>query len=123
LKRSKHFSLRVRQRCRELRREQTKAEAALWQALRNRKPGGLKFTRQHPLIFKFANGTRYFIADFYCHELKLVVELGGPIHDRQRERDKDRDEVIAAMGLRETRLAKKDVLEGLGDALERIKRI
>lgn len=51
----------------------TEAEDILWKHLRNKKLNGLKFRRQHPLDI--------FIADFYCHEKKLVIELDGGIHD------------------------------------------
>jgi len=58
---------------RELRHSATKAEKILWEYLRNRNLDGLKFRRQHPID--------KFIADFYCHEKKLVVELDGAVHD------------------------------------------
>jgi very-short-patch-repair endonuclease len=51
----------------ELRKNHTEAEDILWQHLRSRKLGGLKFRRQHPL--------HKYIADFYCNEKKLVIEL------------------------------------------------
>ena len=50
---------------RELRKRSTEAEEILWQFLRNKNHNGLKFRRQHPL--------KDYIADFYCHELKLVI--------------------------------------------------
>lgn len=56
-----------------LRKQQTEAEELLWQLLRNRKVAGLKFRRQHP----FEN----YVLDFYCHEVKLVVEADGSIHN------------------------------------------
>src|SRR5689334_15835600 len=58
---------------RELRKASTTAERILWEHLRNGKLAGLKFRRQHPLL--------KFIADFYCHEKKLVVELDGAVHN------------------------------------------
>ncbi|MDZ4795203.1 MAG: endonuclease domain-containing protein [Bacteroidota bacterium] len=58
---------------RELRQSATKAEKILWEYLRNRRLDNLKFRRQHPID--------KFIADFYCHEKKLVVELDGAVHD------------------------------------------
>jgi very-short-patch-repair endonuclease len=58
---------------RELRQSSTKAEKILWEYLRNRNLDGWKFRRQHPVD--------KFIADFYCHEKKLVVELDGAVHD------------------------------------------
>ncbi|MDP3381323.1 MAG: DUF559 domain-containing protein [bacterium] len=51
----------------ELRQQQTEAEEILWEVLRNRKLNNLKFRRQHPF-------GRY-IADFYCDELRIVIEL------------------------------------------------
>ncbi|MCH8831601.1 MAG: DUF559 domain-containing protein [Chloroflexi bacterium] len=60
-------------RARRLRTNSTGAEVVLWAVLRNRKLEGAKFRRQHPL-------GRY-IADFYCHEALLVVELDGSVHD------------------------------------------
>ena len=51
---------------RHLRKVQTKAEEILWQQLRDRKICNLKFRRQHA----FEN----YVLDFYCHEMKLVIE-------------------------------------------------
>lgn len=58
---------------RSLRKRQTATEAKLWQALRNKKVGGLKFRRQHA----FDN----YILDFYCHEMLLAIEADGEIHN------------------------------------------
>ncbi|PIQ21436.1 MAG: hypothetical protein COW65_09170 [Cytophagales bacterium CG18_big_fil_WC_8_21_14_2_50_42_9] len=41
----------------------------LWQLLRNKQVNNFKFRRQHPL--------GNYIADFYCHEAKVVIELDG----------------------------------------------
>jgi very-short-patch-repair endonuclease len=91
---------------RRLRAEETEAEAALWQLLRNRKLIGAKFRRQVPI-------GRY-VADFYCHERKLIIELDGGAHsdpDRQIH-DRNRDTFLLAMGLRILRLSNE---ESLGD--------
>jgi len=55
-----------------LRKNQTDAENLMWQLLRNRQIANAKFRRQHPI--------EGYIADFYCHEYKLVVELDGSQH-------------------------------------------
>ncbi len=60
-------------RANELKRSMTEVEKILWKELRNRKLNGHKFRRQHPI--------GQFIADFYCHEAKLVVEVDGEVHD------------------------------------------
>jgi very-short-patch-repair endonuclease len=72
----------------------TTAEAILWSCLRNRKLGEFKFRRQHPIA--------EFVADFYCPEKKLVVELDGSIHREKEQADNDRErtEVFEKMGIR-----------------------
>jgi very-short-patch-repair endonuclease len=69
----------VQQRAQELRQEMTPAEAKLWQHLRAKRLNGLKFRWQHPL--------GPFIADFYCHAHRLVIEIDGDIHATTIERD------------------------------------
>ena len=76
---------------RRLRRTMTPAETLLWGSLRGRRVSGLKFRRQ-----QIIDG---YIADLYCAEVGLVVELDGPIHDSQIEYDALRDSVMAARGL------------------------
>jgi len=79
---------------RELRKNQTNAEKILWEKLRNRKFLGLKFTRQHP-VYYFKDGRKnFFIADFFCSELKLIIELDGKIHEKQKDYDKVREELL-----------------------------
>jgi cyclase len=56
----------------ELRKQQTFAEDILCNYLRT-KPVGFKFRRQHP--------SSVYILDFYCHQLKLAIEVDGSIHD------------------------------------------
>ena len=60
------------QRAREFRNNSTHAETILWGYLKT-KPLGYKFRRQHP----YSN----YILDFYCHALKLVIEIDGSIHN------------------------------------------
>ena len=66
---------------RELRRELTIAERKVWELLRNRRMLGYKFRRQHVI-----DG---FIVDFYCRELKLVIELDGLGHTDPEHVDYD----------------------------------
>ena len=54
----------------------TQAENKLWTLLKIKSVLNLRFRRQHPLDI--------FIADFYCHELKLVIEVDGEIHDSKK---------------------------------------
>ena len=50
----------------------TKAEIILWSRIRSKKINGYKFRRQQPLLD--------YIVDFYCNELKLIIEVDGEIH-------------------------------------------
>ncbi len=56
-----------------LRKVQTVAEAKLWKVLRNNQVCNLKFRRQH------AFGD--YILDFYCHKMKLSIEVDGEVHN------------------------------------------
>lgn len=86
-------------RARKLRRNMTDEENIMWQKLRGRKFHGLKFLRQHPLIYDIINNEpKYFIPDFYCAEKKLIVEIDGKIHEFQKSRDERREEILSNMG-------------------------
>ena len=71
-----------------LRDNMTNAEKILWEKLRNKNFQNLKFRRQHPISL--------YIADFYCHELKLIIEIDGGYHSAadQMLSDKERTEVL-----------------------------
>jgi len=92
-------------RARELRVSSTPAEQALWERLRNRRCHGLRFRRQHTVGI--------FITDFYCHELKLVVELDGGVHSdpRQIAHDQNRDIYLSQRGLKVLRFPNQQVFE------------
>lgn len=90
-------------RARTLRAQMTLPEVALWQALRQR-PAGHKFRRQHP--------SGPYVADFYCHDLRLIIEVDGEAHDMgdRPERDARRDAHFADRGLNVLRFPAKVVL-------------
>lgn len=70
-------------RARALRKELSRPERILWNMVRNRALDELKFRRQQPI--------GPYVADYYCEEAKLVVELDGISHDEQEEYDQARD--------------------------------
>ncbi len=102
---------------RELRGKGTNAEKFVWSLLRNRKVMGLKSRRQHQIGL--------YIVDFYCHELKLVLELDGGIHltIKQREKDKIRDEYLKSEGFKIYRFANRIALDNPEVILQTIKKI
>jgi len=63
----------------------------------------------------------FFIADFYCAECRLVIELDGQIHEMRQEYDARRTEVLAVAGLRVMRFKNHEVEEHLEKILDAIK--
>ena len=94
---------------RDLRKKLTETEDILWKRLRNRGFLGIKFLRQHPIVFKIDEKERFFIADFYCREKRLVVEIDGKIHLKQKEYDQYRNLIIQELGLRVIRVKNKTI--------------
>ncbi|OWY22467.1 DUF559 domain-containing protein [Sphingobacteriales bacterium UPWRP_1] len=87
-----------------LRANPTPAEALLWTHLSNKQCCGLKFRRQHPLL--------YFIADFYCFEIRLVVEIDEAIHQvkEQYQYDAERTRELEQAGIMVMRFTNETVL-------------
>ncbi len=106
---------------RALRRNQTQAEKKLWELLRRKQLLGKKFYRQYPVIFKQEKIVRFFVADFYCREIKLVVEIDGKIHEDQKEYDEIRTYIMNVLGITVIRFSNKEVLEQSDKVLEKIK--
>ncbi|PKD44989.1 endonuclease domain-containing protein [Rhodohalobacter barkolensis] len=103
---------RVIELARELRKNATPPEKLLWAEMRNRQVCGKKFLRQHPLIYEEDRGRlHFFIADFYCAEYKLVIELDGKIHDKQKYYDRERDLIIERLGLKVLRFKNEETKE------------
>ncbi|BAB73222.1 endonuclease domain-containing protein [Anabaena sp. FACHB-709] len=96
-------------RAKEFRRQMTPAEKILWQHLRGNRLNGLHFRRQ-----QIIDG---FIADFYCHAARLVIEVDGKIHELQAEYDAERDRVLLARGLRLLRVKNEEVVQEIDQVL------
>lgn len=93
----------LRERAKALRRNLTEAEKKLWAILRLRQMDGHKFRRQVPF-------GRY-VADFACHEARLIVEVDGGQHDPSLEPEARRLEYLSREGYRVLRFWNNDVLE------------
>ena len=98
-----------------LRRNETKAEKLLWEKLRNNQLEGLKFRRQHPV--------NIYIADFYCHKFKLIIELDGDYHNQEEQKQKDevRTEVLRLNDLKIIRFKNEEVEQDINQVLTMIK--
>jgi len=104
---------KIKHLAREMRKEPTVAENILWQELRAHKLDKLKFRRQHS-IYKF-------IVDFYCREIKLIIEVDGEIHDFQKEDDLIRQQFLEELGYKILRFKNEDVIENIEKVLVRIR--
>jgi very-short-patch-repair endonuclease len=99
-------------RAKELRKKQTSSEIKIWKILGAKKMCGLSFRRQHPI-------NRY-IADFYCHSIKLVIEIDGNVHDlsEKKESDTNRTAELHRFGIVIIRFRNDQI----NDSLEEIKK-
>jgi len=102
----------LKSRARAMRHESAPAEERLWWHLRSRRLGGWKFRRQVVL--------GCFIADFYCFDADLVVELDGESHGERQREDVVRSQILAREGHRVIRFWNSDVFEHLDAVLEAI---
>lgn len=101
------------QRAKELRKKLTDAEVVLWDRLKQNLLG-CKFRRQHPLAG--------YIADFYCHQHRLVIEVDGSIHNRpdRKEYDQNRDAELRSLQLTILRFTNHEVLHHTDQVIETI---
>jgi very-short-patch-repair endonuclease len=99
---------------RQNRQVMTKAEKILWSHLRNRKYCSHKFRRQHPIAD--------FIADFYCAERSLVIEIDGGYHNEpeQKQYDEGRTFELEELNVKVIRFTNKEVLENIDYVLSEI---
>jgi very-short-patch-repair endonuclease len=102
----------LRDRARQLRRDQTDVEGKLWSRLRARQLSGAKFRRQYPI--------GAFIADFCCYERRLVIELDGGHHAEHVDADQSRTDFFVSQGYRVLRFWNNEVIENIDGVLEQI---
>lgn len=97
---------------RELRRTSPRAERLMWQQLRDRRLGGWKFRRQY--------GIAHYVADFYCVECRLVVELDGSSHEGEdaAEYDLNRQNYFQSLGFRVVRFQNEDIYNNISSVTQ-----
>ena len=98
-----------------LRANQTDTERILWSKLRRKQIKGYLFTRQKPI-------GRY-IVDFYCHKLKLVIEVDGDLHyltEKNKIKDRERDQCLNNLGITVYRINNIDVYKNLKEVMQGI---
>lgn len=95
---------------RQLRKDMTLSEVLLWQEIRKKQLLGYQFHRQVPMLD--------YILDFYCHELKLAIEVDGDSHDH--EKDKLRDKQLGEYEVAVLRFDDKEVKANIKEVLNHI---
>jgi cyclase len=98
---------------RKLRGSQTHAESLLWNYLKA-KPFGFKFRRQHPYSV--------YIFDFYCHSIKLVIEVDGSIHDvlEIKQNDELRQRLVEKDGITVIRFSNEKVVNKFEEVIDEL---
>ncbi len=102
------------ERAKALRMNPTLAEKKLWEILRKKQILGLRFKQQHPIS--------QFIADFYCHQLKLVIEVDGDIHDhnQNKEQDENRTAELEKYGIEVIRFTNDEIFHEIEQVKNKI---
>jgi len=97
-----------------LRSKMTDAEMVLWSRLKNRNIFKVRFRRQHPVDI--------FVLDFYCHEIKLAIEVDGRIHLKReiQEYDEGRSHDIEKFGIKMLRFTNEQILNNLNEVQTKI---
>jgi very-short-patch-repair endonuclease len=90
-------------------------EKLLWEELNGKQICGLRFRRQHPIEF--------FIADFYCHQIRLVIEIDGEIHNQQEEYDDGRSAEMEKFDIKIIRFKNYEVENEIENEITKIKNI
>ena len=100
-----------------LRKNMTEAELKLWERLKGKKMLELRFRPQHPIDI--------FIADFYCHPLKLVIEVDGGVHKNKEQQDYDigREGELENWGIKVIRFTNEKIENNITQVIKEIKQI
>ncbi len=104
----------LKQRRRDLRRDQTEAERAFWLRVRNKQFYGLRFVRQYSI--------GPYILDFFCPSLRLAIELDGGQHNERdnKEYDEARTQYLTTLGIEVLRFWNNDVLVDMQNVLSKV---
>jgi len=105
------YNPKLKEFARQLRNHSTKSEIKLWKYLKGKQMRSYNFHRQKPLL--------NFIADFYCYELSLVIELDGYTHQFQDTIIKDaiKEKELKKVGLSVLRFEDNEVMNDLKNVL------
>ena len=97
---------------REKRNNPTVSEKLLWQRLKGKQLNCFNFDRQKPI--------NNFIVDFYCPDLKLVIEIDGGSHIGKEVADDERQKILESFEIKFLRFTNDDVIQNIEGVLETI---
>ena len=91
--------------------ERRNVEQIFWLRLKEQLPG-YKFRRRHPISI--------YVADFYCHKLKLVIEIDGPIHNSNEAKldDEKRQKDLENLSLTVIRFTNEQIKKEIEGVIE-----
>jgi very-short-patch-repair endonuclease len=98
-----------------LRKNMTIPEELLWEKVKGKQIHGVRFRRQHPIDI--------FIADFYCHEARLVIEIDGEIHNDRSEYDDGREAEIEEYDVKVIRFSNDQVINDIESVIKKIRTV
>ena len=98
----------------QLRKKSTNAEDLVWRKLRARRLHGIKFRRQQPI--------GNYIVDFASFEKRIVIELDGGHHKKNKEKDIERDRFLTEKGYTVLRFWNNDVFDNLDGVMGGVSR-
>lgn len=105
-----HYNKNLKEFARNLRNNSTLPEVILWNKILKRKQlRGYPFLRQRPI--------ENYIVDFFCKDLKLIVELDGEIHKFRKSKDRERENNLKEYGYSIIRFDNEDILHGLPNVI------
>lgn len=108
------YNKQLKELARKLRNDSTLGEALLWNELKNKQMHGYDFHRQKPLL--------KYIADFYCRDLDLIIEIDGQYHNYEEvfELDLQREKELAAYDLTIIRFTEQEVRKDMVNVLRTV---
>ncbi len=106
----------------ELKRFQSREEKILWVQLNEGKLKEYHFLRRHPVIvYKKDNTISFYIADFYCEEMRLVLELDTLKNNYATDNDKARDFIMKKLELQVLKISKHEINKNISSVLKKIR--
>jgi len=100
-----HYNKSLKEYAKKLRKNSTKSEVILWKELLCKSKMDVRFLRQRPID--------KYIVDFFCKELKLIIEVDGYSHNFKYDKDIERDQRLNSLGYTVLRIQDEDVFNDI----------